>query len=187
MEMYRTIKVKCLVCNTIIEANPFNNESLKSFAECNCENHVQLINDLKNGDEYSTIYAEDKTKVMAMALEDSKRAMNGEWFYVREPEDENTQKYQEWVGQTGGNYHAFCEGIVVKFFTEKAMTANTCRQLLKKEIIKEQDNHLRVYHFWQEYDEKFEELIVKEREKVLILKNAKTVTLTEIMSNKTND
>jgi len=180
MEAYRVKKVHCLTCDSILEA-------WFSTTKCDCENNTILDNRFRFTTPNSIISAKDKTKLKAKALEDFPFSKKDEWFFVREPEDENTPKCREWVGQTGGNYHALCEGIVVKFFTEEAMTANECRMLLKKQVIKEQDNYLRVYHFWQEYNEKFDELIVKEREKVLILKNAKTVTLKEIVSNKTDD
>jgi len=143
METYQTIKIQCLVCNEILEADPINTDV--NFAECSCDNHVELINIFRWSEPFSTIRAADKTKVKAQAIDDLRWAKKGEWFFVRPPEDENTPKYKKWMGQTK-------TGRLVVFETEDKITPNACRQLLKLREIIDLPTGERIYHFWQEYD-----------------------------------
>ncbi len=112
------------------------------------ENKTVLDNSFHFGTPDSIIRAKDKTKLKAQALQDlGKIAKKGEWFYVRKPEDENTPQFSKWVGQT-------TSGKVVIFKTDKTITPNSCRQLLKSEEIIDIDSGERIYHFWQQATKK---------------------------------
>jgi len=154
MEMCRTKKIHCLVCNKILEVDyeEVNFDRNQLYVKCGCENRTSLDNYFPVASENSTISALDKTKVKFQVLEDGKWGKKGDWVFVRPPENENTPKFSRWVGQTPNH-------TIVVFETEESMTPNSCRQLLKAEEVFDEKSGERVYHFWHQYDEKMRNFI----------------------------
>jgi len=134
-------KIHCLECDTILEAD-FDKKIYK--ASCGCKNKTTLDNEFRISKPGSVVYAIDKTKVKAQVLEDIEDLKTGEWFYLIEPEDENTPKYKKWVGKYGGSCHGFIEGMIVDFTTEEEMTFNECRTYLKTNNV--QGSEGQIYH-----------------------------------------
>ena len=128
-------KVHCLNCDTILEVDfdkqDKRKKDIKYFDECKCSNKTSLTNYFTISQPGSIIQAIDKSKVKAQSLKDTKFCKKDEWFYLIEPDNENTPKYTKWHGAYGGDCVGFLEGVGVNFTTEEPMTFNECRIYLK--------------------------------------------------------
>jgi len=152
----RIKKIICLECNTILEVD-FDKKNYKSFKECSCPNKTSLENYFTISQPGSIVRAVDKSKVKFQyaynvqgAIIESQSDSPENWFYVLEPDNENTPKYTKWLGklEDGG----FLGGVATEFETDVPYTFNECRTYLKTNNVQSSDG--RIYSLIKHLEDK---------------------------------